>query len=144
MTPHDVGEVRLSSPATVWYRWGIPAVAVLIGLKVISVIRALSHMTVGLLISIVGLVILAVISRRALLLADVLLRGDSLEIRQIGCEFAVPLTAVRVLDEGTWWSSIIVLGVQDRQVPFMPRLNSAGLLPESDDSVIRELRRRLG
>jgi hypothetical protein len=149
MTQDEMSAVRLSSRATAWYRWGMPAVAVAIGFKLATVVRALPSTTMGILLGACGVAILAEIVRRAALLSDVWLRGDSLEIHGIGRHITAPLTAVSVLEAGTWSSSVIVLSVQQpngrpRKVAFLPEANSAGLLPGSDDTVIRELRRRLG
>jgi hypothetical protein len=127
----------------------MPAIAVVIGFKLATVVLALPSKTMGVLGGVCGVAILAAIVRRAVLLPDVWLRGDSLEIHEVGRHITVPLTAVQVLEEGTWWSRVIVLSVEQpggrsRKVAFLPEGNSAGLLPGSDDTVMRELRRRLG
>ena len=66
-----MSEVRLSSRATVWYRWGMPAVAVVIGFKLATVVRALPSTTMGVLWGVCGVAILAQIVRRAVLVPDV-------------------------------------------------------------------------
>jgi hypothetical protein len=145
---------RLSSRATALYRWGFSLLAIGAGLWVarLAVHQVESARTPRdlRLLGVDALIIAAsaVGAWRAWHLWSVWLVEDTLVVRRSGITRRVPLTALRQISGGSWWTAVVTLWMQrERGVPhkivFLARGFSGGLTPESGQDPTAELRRRI-